>query len=91
MFVRDNKNKFIVKAAVVTQQIHFSHEYLHWSWNITSFYLHWCWAWAVQKNLEDTEEVFLVSLAAKDASGHVGYEDTSTETVIKMINVTANK
>ena len=28
MFVRDNKNKFIVKAAVVTQQTHFSHDYI---------------------------------------------------------------
>ena len=28
MFVRDNKNKFIVKAAVVTQQIHFSYDYI---------------------------------------------------------------
>ena len=41
--------------------------------------------------MKDTEEVFLVSLAAEDASGRVGYEDTSTETVIMMINVIANK
>ena len=41
--------------------------------------------------MKDTEEVFLVSLVAEDASGRVGYEDTSTETVIKMTNVTADK